>query len=93
MESYEMHIIGTKGQVVIAKEIREKLGVEPGWLTVQRLVDGHVQIYFVPPKHDHSLKGVLAGYSKRHLPPDEWDQAREAAWGEAVRAKMHPAPR
>jgi AbrB family looped-hinge helix DNA binding protein len=83
-----MHVVGTKGQVVLAKEIREKLGVEPGWLTVQRLVDGHVELYFVPPEHERSLKGILAPHSTRHVPPGEWDRVREAAWEEAARAKM-----
>ena len=87
-----MNVVGTKGQVVIAKEIRKQLGIEPGWLTVQRLVDGHVQIYFVPPEHSRSLKGVLAPYTKQHLPPGEWDRAREAAWEEAARAKMSADP-
>ena len=87
-----MHIVGAKGQVVISKEIRERLGIQPGWLTVQRLVDGHVEIYFVPPEHDRSLKGVLAPYTKRHVPLEEWDRAREAAWEEAARAKESSDP-
>lgn len=85
-----MHVVGPKGQIVIAKEIRDKLGVEPGWLSVQRLVDGHVEIYFVPPAHDRSLKGVLGRYTARHLAPDEWHDAREAVWEEAAGAKMSP---
>jgi AbrB family looped-hinge helix DNA binding protein len=87
-----MHVVGTKGQVVIAKELREKLGVEPGWLTVQRLVDGHVELYFVPPEHGRSLKGILAPYSTAHVPPEKWEEASEAAWEEAVRVKMSSDP-
>ena len=41
------HFVGPKGQIVIAKEIRERLGVAPGWLTIQRLVDDHVEVYFL----------------------------------------------
>ena len=83
-----MHVVGPKGQVVIARDIREKLGVEPGWLTVQRLVDGHVEIYFVPPEHNRSLGGILAPYSHVHVPEDEWHEVKEAALEEAARAKM-----
>ena len=32
------YMVGIKGQVVIAKEIRDRLGIEPGWLTLQRLL-------------------------------------------------------
>ena len=32
--------VGAKGQVVISKELRDRLGVKPGWTVVQRLVDG-----------------------------------------------------
>lgn len=83
------HRVGPKGQVVIAKEIRDQLGVQPGWLALQRLVDGHVEIYFIPPEHNRSLQGSLAAYATRSLPPGEaWDRAREMAWDEAAREAM-----
>ena len=73
--------VGAKGQVVIAKEIRERLGVEPGWLAVQQIVDDHVEVYFVPPEHDRSLKGSLAHHIKVRIPAgEEWWRARESAW-------------
>jgi AbrB family looped-hinge helix DNA binding protein len=87
-----VHVVGTKGQIVIEKEIREKLGLEPGWLSVQRLVDGHVELYFVPPEHARSLKGILAPHSDRHVRPEEWDRAREAAWEDAAHVKMSADP-
>ena len=43
------HVVGFKGQVVIAKEIRDQLRIEPGWLALQRLVNDHVEVYFLPP--------------------------------------------
>ena len=38
--------VGTKGQIVIDKRIRDSLGIEPGWIALQTLVDDHVEIYF-----------------------------------------------
>jgi bifunctional DNA-binding transcriptional regulator/antitoxin component of YhaV-PrlF toxin-antitoxin module len=82
-----MHTVGPKGQVVIEKEIRDELGVGPGWSTIQRVIDGHVEIYFVPPEHNRSLKGVLSG-SSRSIAREDWPAARDAAWEAAMRDKM-----
>jgi AbrB family looped-hinge helix DNA binding protein len=80
------YLVGTKGQVVIAKEIRERLGIKPGWVALQRLVGDRVEIYFLPPEHNESLKGSLASYLKANVPPGEaWDRARDAAWQAATR--------
>ncbi len=77
--------VGTKGQVVIAKEIRDRLGVEPGWVALQQLVGDHVEIFFVPPTHRRSLMGVLGPYIKRRVPEGvAWDEAREQAWASNV---------
>ena len=79
------YIVGPKGQIVIAKEIRDSLGIEPGWVALQRQVDDHVEVYFLPPEHRKSLKGSLAKYGKVHVAPgEEWDKAREFAWHEAA---------
>jgi bifunctional DNA-binding transcriptional regulator/antitoxin component of YhaV-PrlF toxin-antitoxin module len=78
--------VSNKGQVVIAKEIRERLGVKPGWVALQRLIDDRVEILFFPPAHDESLKGSLASYPKARVPEGEaWQQACETA-----REKGHP---
>jgi len=83
-----MHVVGSKGQVVIAKEIRDLLGVEPGWLALQRLVGDHVEVYFIPPEHRKSLKGSLAKHIKVRLAPGpEWDMARDTAWKEEAAGK------
>ena len=83
------HVVGPKGQVVIEKEIRDRLGIEPGWLALQVLVDDHVEIRFVPPEHNRSLAGILAGRSCVTLPDEEaLRAARERAWQERVRERV-----
>ncbi len=74
------YTVSSKGQVVIAKEIREKLGVKPGWVAVQRLVGDHVEIYFLPPPHRRSLKGLLADRIQTRVSVEDWPAARERAW-------------
>lgn len=76
--------VGPKGQVVIEKEIRDRLGIKPGALAIQRLIDDHVEIYFVPPPHRRSLRGALAGYLRSAVTADAWGDARERAWQGAV---------
>ena len=87
------YLVGAKGQVVIAKEIRERLGVKPGWVALQRLVGDRVEIYFLPPQHRESLKGDLAKYLQTHVAPGEaWDEARRAAWEAAGRGEDAQEP-
>ena len=82
------NIVGAKGQVVITKEIRDRLGVGPGWLALQRLVDNYVEIYFVPPQHRRSLKGSLREYIETDVDPDlGWPEIRHRAWSEAARQR------
>lgn len=76
--------VGPKGQVVIEKEIRERLGIQPGAMAIQRVVEDHVEIRFVPPPHGRSLRGLLQPYLRRPIPPAEWDAAREEAWAEVA---------
>lgn len=83
------HVVGPKGQVVIAKEIRGRLGVGPGWVALQRLVGDHVEVYFIPPQHRKSLKGSLAGHIKACVAPGQaWDRARDTAWKKAAKRKI-----
>ena len=79
------YLVGAKGQVVIAKEIRDRLGVRPGWVALQRQVGDRVEIYFLPPEHDDSLKGSLAQYLQASVPAGEaWEAARNSAWEAAT---------
>lgn len=80
------HVVGAKGQVVIARAIREALGVTPGARTIQRLVGDHVEIYFVPPPHTRSLRGAVEPFITRRPTGDPDDT--EAAWVSAVKARQ-----
>jgi AbrB family looped-hinge helix DNA binding protein len=86
-----MHKVGAKGQVVISKEIRDQLGIEPGWEALQRVVDGHVELHFFPPAESRSARGILAPHIKRRMTAtteeewqEEWRRIREAAWEKAA---------
>jgi len=63
---------------VIEKSIRDRLGIEPGYLAVQHAVEDRVEIRFFPPDHQRSLRGALAAETKSKVRPDA------AAWGEAL---------
>ena len=77
-------VVGRKGQVVIAKHIRDQLGIGPGWVAIQRAVDDRVEMVFLPPEHRESLKGSLAPHIKASVAPDEWQRVRERGWHVAV---------
>ena len=78
--------VGHKGQVVISKPTRQRLGIEAGWEALERIVDDHVELRFVPPPHGRSLKGSLARAVRRR-PRGSFTQARRAAWLRAAREK------
>lgn len=82
------NVVGPKGQVVIEKEIRDRLGIQPGWKTVQLIEDNHVRIYFIPPEHNRSLFGAARPFIRRWPAPDEdWDEAVERAVAEEYERK------
>lgn len=79
------HLVGEKGQVVIEKPLREALGVRPGFVAVQTVVDDHLEIRFFPPEHRRSLRGRLVEFARRSVPQADWMRIREEAWAESVR--------
>ena len=88
-----MYKVGTKGQVVIDKELRDRLGVGPGWIAIQRLVDDHLEIRFFPPEHNESLLGVLPPKREEDRIPEnaDWGEIKAKAWAAAVdRPKFWP---
>lgn len=83
-----VRIVGRDGQVVIEKEIRDTLGVEPGWLEFQQLVEDHVEFSFNSPEHDRSLAGILAPYTDVRIPDeDALREARDRAWEARARER------
>jgi hypothetical protein len=75
--------------LVIEKEIRDRLGVQPGWQAVQLLVDNHVRIYFIPPEHNRSLRGIAKPFIRCQAPPEEeWDDLISESIAEDYRRKM-----
>lgn len=79
-------LVGTKGQVTIAKEIRDALGVRPGWRSIQRLENGRVVMEFLPPRHRRSLAGTLTEATSVRAPSEEELQAGiDQAWEVSVR--------
>ena len=86
------HTVGPKGQIVISKPTRERLGIEPGWQALERVVGDHVELYFIPPPHDRSLKGILASKLRRR-PKGDLGAARERAWETAARGKIRRGAR
>ena len=76
--------------MVIERHIREGLGVTPGMITVQGVVDDHVELRFVPGPHDRSLAGAARPHITRFPAPDELEHLEEA-W--AAGAARHDAER
>ena len=80
--------VGPKGQITITKEVRDALEVRPGCHAFQIVEEGRLVVYFVPPPHNRSLAGVLAGPGPDPCPTQEaYNRAREAAWAEVMREK------
>jgi len=73
-------VIGKQGRIVIEKSIRDALGLRPGYIAVQHLVDDHVEVFFYPPEHEKSLRGILAHHVKQSMSDEDWSKIREEAW-------------
>ena len=73
--------VGPKGQVVIEKEIRDRLSIQPGWQAFQFLVGDHVEVYFLPPEDDSSAAGSLTRFTDVRIPGDEeLEEAIARSW-------------
>ena len=72
--------VGERGQITIAKAIREELAIYAGDETVQRIEDGRIVIEVVPGRHRRSLAGSLRDKIGRQPVDESWDALRDAAW-------------
>ena len=51
--------VGEQGQITIDRTVREQLGIRPGMIAHQRVVDGRLEVVFLPADHGRSLYGVF----------------------------------
>ena len=58
-----MSIVKTssKGQVVIPKDIREKLGITPGKKLLFRVIENHAEVTPLPDDPIKEMRGILKG--------------------------------
>ena len=75
--------VGDRGQITIAKAIREELGIYAGDETVQRVEGGRIVIDVVPGRHRRSLAGSLRDKVSRRPEDESWAALRDAAWDAA----------
>src|SRR6266498_3102599 len=84
--SYDMLVrmttVGTKYQMVIEREARERLGIRAGWEAVQAVVGDRLEVRFLPPEHRESLAGSLRRYGKRRVA--DYAAEKRAAWESEV---------
>ena len=53
-----------KGQIIMPKEIRDKLGIKPGTALSVKLVDDHVEIRPLPDDAIEFLTGIFKDYPR-----------------------------
>ena len=82
--------VGSKGEMHIRKELLEALGIGPGWIALQRVVDNKLEVEFLPPEHRESLAGSLPKPDNvPGIPADaDWGKIREEAWTRRAEQKM-----
>src|SRR5207245_5270006 len=78
--------VGARYQMVIEKDVRERLGIEPGAIAVQTVVDGKLEAQSLPAPHNRSLAGTFHKYSKGPVDDDEWHKIKAPAWDAAMAA-------
>lgn len=72
--------VGERGQITIAKAIRDELAIYAGDETVQRVEDGRIVIEVIPGRHRRSLAGLLRDKVGRTPGDESWPALRDAAW-------------
>jgi bifunctional DNA-binding transcriptional regulator/antitoxin component of YhaV-PrlF toxin-antitoxin module len=86
--------VSGRGQITIDRAIRRHLGIQPGMIAYQRVVDGRLEVRFLPAPHRRSLFGVLhrPGEPAKVVTGEHLDQAvMEAVADERQRAERGDA--
>ena len=71
------NVVGERYQITIGKEVREELGIRPGDLAIEQVVDGRLVVAFVPRTHRDSLLGILRAPGTSAI--EDWDGLMEGA--------------
>lgn len=69
--------VSTRGQITIDRAVRKELGVEPGLVAVQVVVEDHLEVYFVPAPHRRSLFASLPPMHPAAI--NDWGAVEERA--------------
>ncbi len=77
--------VSQRGQITIDRAVREKLGVQPGMVAYQRVVDGRLEVIFLPAPHRRSQFGAFhrEGEAPKVTTSEELEQAVMEAIDEA----------
>lgn len=69
--------VTTRGQITIDRAARRALGVTGGMEAVQVVVNDHLEVYFLPPRHRRSLFGMLP--PRQRVAVEDWARLEEQA--------------
>lgn len=72
------NVVGERFQITIDKQVRRELGIKPGDLAVERVVDGRLVVDFVPRPHRESQFGIFR--RPGNAPITDWQAVRDRAW-------------
>lgn len=69
--------VNEQGQITIDRTARDQLGVRPGMIAYQRVIDGRLEVVFLPAPHQRSLYGALRrrGESPQVVTADQLEEA------------------
>lgn len=72
------NVVGERFQITIDRHVRRELGIRPGDMAVERVVDGRLVIDFVPKPHRESQFGIFRRSGVG--PITDWEGVRDRAW-------------
>ena len=73
------NVVGERFQITIDKRVRAELGIKPGDQAVERVEDGRLVVYFMPKRHNDSLRGIFKDPSRPSRRVDI-EAEKEATW-------------